>query len=216
MPGFDNRRVTDRTDIEVKATAQVMLLSNQPRVIGTIFGTHCSEPHLVPIPVLRARQSESELAEAPSLTLDSLFVECWVPHSRSQKFKDRITETTTQAGPSGSSCNTTNNDHEERTLPEPFTVFFTDQDEWKSQKRNESVTRMMCLEQEVERGRRSRDQPWYGPILVIKQSKGTEEPLDIVTDDLPVVWDILKQAMKRYHFQRIHTGNPSLNEQQWG
>ncbi|KAL0948563.1 hypothetical protein HGRIS_011123 [Hohenbuehelia grisea] len=213
MAGFDNRRVTDRTDNEVKATAEVMLLANQPRAIGVLYGTHCYEPHLVPIPYVKTRQSEAEFAEAPSLTLDALFVECWVPHTRSAKRQDRVTEKMVP----GQSVLPGDSEEmiQRKTLAAPFTVYFTNQDNWQQQKQNEAVTRAMYMEQREERGRRQREMVWHGPILVVKHSKGTEEPMDISEDDLPLVWNVLKQAMKCYHFSQDEHA-PFLSEQQWG
>ncbi|KAF4598982.1 hypothetical protein EYR38_007395 [Pleurotus pulmonarius] len=196
MSGFDRRRVTEKTDMEVKATSEVM--RSQPHCIGVLYGTHCTRAHLVPIPFIKSyAPPNGGNALPPQATIDNLFIECWMPRGMKQKWEDRLTVSTPRPqSPPGLVAA----DGEECQMEEAYTIYFASQSQKKDpfgpplEQRNAAIANI--LYDEEGRGRKGRRISWYGPLLVVKHLDEDMAPIDIEEHELGAVWEVVKRSLR--------------------
>ncbi|KAF4562923.1 hypothetical protein EYR36_003356 [Pleurotus pulmonarius] len=197
MSGFDRRRVTEKTDMEVKATSEVM--RSQPHCIGVLYGTHCTRAHLVPIPFTKSYAPANGGNNLPAqATIDNLFVECWMPRGMKQKWEDRLTISTPRPqSPPGLAAA----DGEECQMEEAYTIYFASQSQKKDpfgpplEQRNAAIANI--LYDEEGRGRKGRRISWYGPLLVVKHLDEDMAPIDIEEHELGAVWEVVKRLREQ-------------------
>lgn len=195
MSGFDRRRVTEKTDMEVKATSEVM--RSQPHCTGVLYGTHCTRAHLVPIPFIKSYAPPSSGNSLPPQdTIDNLFIECWMPRGMKQKWEDRLTLSTSRPqSPPGLVAA----DVEDSQMEEAYTIYFASQSQKKDafgpplEQQNAAVANIIY---EEERGRKGREIRWYGPLLVVKHLNEDMVPIDIEEHELGAVWEVVKHCLK--------------------
>ncbi|KAJ8490091.1 hypothetical protein ONZ45_g13334 [Pleurotus djamor] len=202
MSGFDRRRVTDKTDREVEATAEVM--RSQPHCISVLYGTHCTQAHLVPIPYVKHYAPQNERNKLPPpMTIDNLFVECWMPRGMKQKGEDRITIRVPSVSANEDDHVSSSTDEEELEEGEAYTIFYASQSQKRDsfssppEKRNAAVANIFYNREEEQRGRRMKEVIWYGPILVVKHSMEEMAPLDIHADELGRVWELVEATLRK-------------------